>query len=131
MTDLCVACGKPIVLVRANPRVISLAMKWVHVSRRANRSHHASPERRCGMAEFKPGDRVYVIDPGLAQLRAIMRRATGVEPAPNHHGTVDEVWDDGLVLISFDSEDGPGQGSCAPYPPESVRHLEAEPGAGR
>lgn len=40
----CRACGKPIVLVDANPRVISLDMKWVHVSRRANRSHHAIPE---------------------------------------------------------------------------------------
>lgn len=39
----CVACGKPIVLVHANPRVISLAMKWVHVSRWANRSHAAIP----------------------------------------------------------------------------------------
>lgn len=40
---LCVACDKPIVLVHANPHVISLAMKWVHVSRRANRSHRAIP----------------------------------------------------------------------------------------
>ena len=70
---------------------------------------------------FKPGDRVYVVDPGLAELRAIMRRA-GHEPFPNHHGTVDEVHD-GLVYINFDSEDGPGQGSCAPYPVEDVRHL--------
>lgn len=44
MTERCVACGKPIVLVDANPHVISLAMKWVHVSRRANRNHVAIPE---------------------------------------------------------------------------------------
>lgn len=75
------------------------------------------------MADFKPGDRVYVIDAGLDRLRAIMRHATGVEPAPNHHGTVNEVWDDGLILIYFDNEDGPGHGSAAPYPPVDVRHL--------
>ena len=40
----CVACGKPIILVDANPRVISLAMKWVHVSRRQNRNHMAIPQ---------------------------------------------------------------------------------------
>ena len=67
---------------------------------------------------FEPGDRVYVTDAGLAELRAIMRRATGTEPAPNHHGTVNEVWDDGkTILIYFD--DGVG----APYPVEEVRHL--------
>jgi hypothetical protein len=67
--------------------------------------------------KFKPGDRVYVTDPALAQLRAIMRNATGREPAPNHHGTIEEVWDGGEVLIYFD--DGGG----APYPADEVRHL--------
>ena len=69
------------------------------------------------MTKFEPGDRVYVTDPYLAQLREIMRNATGQEPAPNHHGTVDAVWDDDSVLINFD--DGIG----APYPPAQVRHL--------
>lgn len=69
--------------------------------------------------EFKPGDRVYVTDPFLAQLREIMRNATGEEPAPNHHGTVAEVWDSGDLLIHFD--DGGG----SPWPPAEVRHLEA------
>ena len=71
------------------------------------------------MAEaFKPGDRVYVTDPGLAQLRAIMRQY-GHDAKPNHHGTVsDEPWDEpGTVLIDFD--DGGG----APYPLHEVRHL--------
>lgn len=71
------------------------------------------------MREFKHGDRVYVTDPALAELRAIMRTATGQEPAPNHHGTVEEVWDSGDVLIYFD--DGAG----APYPQAEVRHLPA------
>jgi hypothetical protein len=65
---------------------------------------------------FKPGDRVYVTDPALAAMRDIMRRATGVEPAPNHHGTVNEIWEDS-VLINFD--DGCG----APYPFSEVRAL--------
>ena len=71
-------------------------------------------------APFKKGDRVYVIDVGLAAMRNIMRNATGVEPAPNHHGTVEEVWDSGSVLIYFD--DGVG----APYPAADVRHLSEQ-----
>jgi hypothetical protein len=80
------------------------------------------PTWRPAMSEFKPGDRVYVTDSALARMRQIMREATGVEPAPNHHGTVDQVAR-GFVYINFDNEDGPGQGSCAPYPPAEVRHL--------
>lgn len=57
MSELCVACGKPIVLVRANPRVISLAMKWVHVSRRANRSHHAIPAEAVNDETLRDGTR--------------------------------------------------------------------------
>lgn len=77
-------------------------------------------------APFKPGDRVYVTDPGLANLRRIMRQATGQEPPPNHHGTVsDEPWDEpGTVLIDFD--DGGG----APYELHEVRLLkEGDPDA--
>lgn len=69
------------------------------------------------MSEFKHGDRVYVTDPALAQLREIMRNATGVDPEPNHHGTVEEVMEGGDILIYVD--DGMG----APYPPVEVRHL--------
>lgn len=70
---------------------------------------------------FVPGDRVYVDDQALAEVRYIMRRATGAEPAPNHHGTVERV-EDGLVYIVFD--DGGG----APYPVEETHHL---PGSAR
>lgn len=66
---------------------------------------------------LKPGDRVMVTDPGLATLRAIMREATGKEPPPNHHGTVEEIWTDGTVLIYFDD------GASAPYPPSDVVKL--------
>lgn len=72
------------------------------------------------MAEIiKAGDRVYVTDPALAELRAIMSRF-GHEAAPNHHGTVEQVWDGDMVLIHFD--DGAG----APYPTDMVRHLTTE-----
>jgi hypothetical protein len=71
---------------------------------------------------MKPGDRVYVTDPGLAQLRAIMLEAMGHDPPPNHHGTVEEIVLD-TVLIVFDSEDGEGQGQAAPYPLHQVRLL--------
>jgi hypothetical protein len=67
-------------------------------------------------SEYAHGDRVLVTDPGLAMLRDIMRKY-GEEPKPNHHGTVEEVWDDGTVLIHFDD------GSAAPYPPAEVRPL--------
>ncbi len=68
---------------------------------------------------FKLGDRVYVTDAGLAKLRQFMRNATGEEPAPNHHGTVDDLWPDS-VLINFDD------GGAAPYPYSEVRHLRGE-----
>jgi hypothetical protein len=68
------------------------------------------------MSEIKPGDRVYVTDPGLASLRQVMRQY-GHEPEPNHHGTVERVHEDGDILIYFD--DGIG----APYPPDQVRLL--------
>ena len=72
---------------------------------------------------FSAGDRVYVTDAGLAQLREIMRQATGTEPPPNHHGTVEEIYDDGTVLIVFDEDGVEGAGSAAPYEPREVRLL--------
>lgn len=80
------------------------------------------------MNDFKPGDRVYVTDEGLAELRAIMRRATGQEPEPNHHGTINELWGDGVALIYFDNEHGPGVGMSAPYPFNEIRHLTGPEG---
>ncbi len=74
---------------------------------------------------FHPGDRVYVIDPALAELRAIMRRALGHEPAANHHGAVESITD-GMVVIIFDGPDGPATSNAAPYPVAEVRHLDTE-----
>ncbi len=74
------------------------------------------------MSTPKPGDRVRVIDAGLAAIQAICERDPGFTQPPfrNDEGTVAEVVDD-LVYINFDGEDGPGTGACAPYPLSDVR----------
>lgn len=75
------------------------------------------------MTDFKPGDRVLVTDPALAQLRAIMASSGEVDDVlPNHHGTVADDADtgNGTVLINFDG------GGCAPYPVEECRHLDPD-----
>ena len=45
MPSTCMACGKQIRLVNVDKMrgVVGLTMGWVHVSRRANRSHRAIP----------------------------------------------------------------------------------------
>lgn len=72
--------------------------------------------------QFRKGDRVYVTDPGLAAMRAIMTQATGKD-VPNHHGTVEEIWEDGTVLINFDEDGVEGAGNAAPYPPNEVARI--------
>ena len=64
-----------------------------------------------GVTQFKVGDKVLVLDEGLAMLRRICP-----DMPPNHHGVVSEVWDDGTLLILFDDE------QAAPYQPNMVRH---------
>ena len=66
------------------------------------------------MGEFKVGDKVEVLDEGLAMLRGLMGGK------PNHHGTVHEIWDDGSILVAFPLE-GENHHQVAPYPPEQVR----------
>lgn len=43
-TDTCAACGLPIIAVKRMGPPINLDYVWKHVSRRANRNHHAIPE---------------------------------------------------------------------------------------
>ncbi len=70
------------------------------------------------MSDLTIGQRVYVLDQGLAELRSIMLRATGSQPKPNHHGNNAELWDEGqTVLIDFDD------GAAAPYPAAQARPL--------
>ncbi len=70
------------------------------------------------MTDLHPGDRVYVTDPGLDRLRQIMREATGEDPPPNHTGTVEAIWPDGVLIIFDDT------GSAAPYPFDDVYRIE-------
>ncbi len=67
---------------------------------------------------FRIGDNVKVNDPGLAMLRRLMGGK------PNHHGIVEEILEDGTLLINFPiGDDDPEEHSqVAPYPPEMVEH---------
>jgi hypothetical protein len=70
--------------------------------------------------QIMSGDRVAVDDPGLAELRAIMRSATGEEPPPNNEGVVETEWDeDGTIVFLIDFDDG----GASPYPMNSVRRI--------
>jgi hypothetical protein len=70
---------------------------------------------------FEIGQPVEVLDPGLAQLRAILAQ-TG-EVVVNHHGWVHDVEPDGTVIVEFPiGDDDPNSHSqIAPYPPHMVR----------
>jgi hypothetical protein len=72
--------------------------------------------------DIKPGDRVWVRDRGLTELRAIMR-SYGHTAQANHHGTVNDILPSGDIEIWFDNEDGPGMGQAAPYPRADVRRF--------
>ncbi len=66
------------------------------------------------------GDRVAVDDAALADLRRIMRDATGAEPPPNNEGVVDQVWArDGQVTYVINFDDG----GAAPYPAGETRRI--------
>jgi len=73
--------------------------------------------------DFKVGDRVYVIDPALAQLRAVMAKFSDTEPPPNNHGTIIDVGHDGSLIVCFDEDGEEAAGNAAPYHPSEVRHL--------
>lgn len=69
---------------------------------------------------FKPGQRVKVNDPGLAELAAIFKEATGEDPPPNNEGVVaDDQYEDlsDSIIINFDD------GVAAPYPVEMIEAL--------
>lgn len=73
------------------------------------------------MTTVNVGDRVYITDPALTELRAIMR-SFGEAPKPNHHGTVKAIDDVDTVEVWFDSDEyGKGMGQCSFYPPSQVR----------
>ena len=72
-----------------------------------------------GMDEFQVGDKVLVLDRGLAQLRAICP-----DMPPNHHGRIAEIREDGDLLIEFPisgGKDSYDHSQVVPYPPHEVR----------
>ncbi len=73
------------------------------------------------MSEFKIGDPVLVLCDGLAMLRKF-------NPKPNHHGWVQEIWDDGTIIVEFPiGDDDPNEHSqVAPYESNLVKHREGE-----
>ena len=79
------------------------------------------------MEELKIGDPVEVIDEGLAILRRMMKQA-GVDVPPNHHGIIDEILDDGTIMVRFPigGDDPEEHSQIAPYPPSKVRYRVAK-----
>jgi len=75
--------------------------------------------------QIKIGDKVKVLDPGLARLRAIMKQITGKE-IPNHLGIAQEINDDGYIMVQFPiGDDDPSEHSqIAPYPTDMVVRRE-------
>lgn len=65
---------------------------------------------------MKVGDKVEVLDEGLATLRRLCP-----EMPPNHHGAVDRILENGDLLVLFDDTK-----QVAPYPPKLVAHRESK-----
>lgn len=70
--------------------------------------------------ELQIGDKVRIYDEGLAMLQAL----TG--GPPNNLGWVEEIYDDGDVLVKFPiGDDDPDEHSqVAPYPMEQVTRCD-------
>jgi hypothetical protein len=69
---------------------------------------------------FSVGDKVEVLDPGLAMLRRLMPRAK-----PNNIGKVAEVYEDGTVLVEFKLS-GKNHSQVAPYPADMVVKIKTK-----
>jgi hypothetical protein len=77
------------------------------------------------VSELRVGDKVKVLDQGLAMLQAVMRRV-GEDPDPNNIGWVHEIrGDDILVAFPIGDDDMEEHSQVAPYPRCKVRKLEA------
>ncbi len=68
--------------------------------------------------ELKIGDKVEVLDEGLAMLRRLMP-----SKKPNNVGKIAEFWKDGQILVEFKLS-GRNHSQVAPYPKELVKHYE-------
>jgi len=71
--------------------------------------------------KFKKGDKVIVNDIGLTMLYNTMKQ---IDPdtKPNNQGYVEEIYDDGTILVSFPigDEDINKHSQVAPYPANQV-----------
>jgi hypothetical protein len=66
---------------------------------------------------LQTGDRVEVLDEGLAMLRRLCPK----QP-PNNIGVVSEIWSDGTILVDFPLA-GEEHSQSAPYPLALVRKI--------
>lgn len=66
---------------------------------------------------FSVGDPVLVDCFGLAMLRHFAPAGA----APNHHGVVASIEEDGNIMVEFPIGDDPDHSQVAPYPAELVR----------
>lgn len=72
--------------------------------------------------QLKKGDKVIVIDQGLMMLFSFMKQHDP-NTKPNNQGWVDEILDDGDIMVKFPiGDDDPDEHSqVAPYPAGLVR----------
>jgi alkanesulfonate monooxygenase SsuD/methylene tetrahydromethanopterin reductase-like flavin-dependent oxidoreductase (luciferase family) len=71
----------------------------------------------CPVSDFNVGDRVEVLDEGLAMLRRLCP-----DQPPNHHGRVSEI-DGDTIFVEFPIDGGYEHSQCSPYPVSKVRRL--------
>ena len=85
------------------------------------------PEITYKIHEFKVGDLVEVLDPGLEQLYQTMLKIDPKVAKRLNRGVVHELLDDGDLMIAFPigDEDMEKHSQVAPYPPNMVRKRSA------
>jgi len=74
--------------------------------------------------QFKIGDRVEVLDGGLLMLQQFAPKGA----RPNNLGIIEEIYEDGEILIAFPIGDDPMEehSQVVPYSRNLVRHKEWE-----
>lgn len=79
------------------------------------------------MEKLKVGDPVEVADAGLAMLRGLHAKMCGGVVKPNHHGWVNAIQGD-VIMVEFPiGDDDPDEHSqVAPYPASMVRKRKGK-----
>lgn len=70
---------------------------------------------------FKVGDKVRVMDPGLLMLQQFAPPGA----KPNNEGVVSEILEDGELMIEFPIGDDPDHSQTAPYSPNECKLIES------